>query len=49
MRSEWLDGEGLIKTNNPKCPYYAGNNDGVTYRSAGATENIKAIRAFLNE
>ena len=49
MRSEWLDGEGLIKTNNPKCPYYAGNNDGKTYRSAGATENIKAIRVFLNE
>lgn len=49
MREGWLSGEGLIKSNNPKCPYYGGQtNDGETYRSAGATENIKAIRAFLN-
>jgi len=49
MREDWLSGTGLIKTNNPRCPYYGGNNDGTTYRSAGATENIKAIWAFLNE
>lgn len=49
MREDWLSGEGLIKSNNPKCPYYGGqDNDGETYRSAGATENIKAIREFLN-
>lgn len=49
MREDWLSGEGLIKSNNPKCPYYGGNLiSDETYRSAGATNRIRAIREFLN-
>ena len=49
MREDWLSGEGLIKSNNPKCPYYVGKLvTDETYRSAGATKRIAAIKEFLN-
>jgi len=49
MREDWLRGEGLIKTNSPKCPYYGTKTESGTYRSKAATDVIVEIRTFLND
>lgn len=49
LREDWLNGEGLIKGNNPKCPYYGTVIENDTYRSKGANEIIAKIYSSLNE
>ena len=49
FREDWLDGEGLLKTNNPKCPYYGSTSKGKSYRSKAAADLIEEIRSFLND
>ena len=49
MRTDWIEGEGLIKSNNPKCPYYGTTTHGGTYRSKAADETIEEIRSILND
>lgn len=49
MREDWLNGEGLFKGNNPKCPYYGSQRAMLSYRSYAADEIIEEIRTFLND
>ena len=49
MREDWLEGEGLIKSNTPNCPYHSDEkNNGETYRTKEASETISKIYDFLN-
>jgi len=48
MREDWLNGEGLIKSNSPKCPYYGSVIEKGTYRSKAANETIEQIYNALN-
>ena len=49
MREDWLNGEGLLKGNDPKCPYYGSKRATDSYRSKAADEIIEEIRTFLND
>ena len=48
LRQDWLENKGLIKSNNPKCPYSGKRNATKAYRGRDATKSIEAIREFLN-
>jgi len=49
MREDWLEGDGLIKSNTPNCPYHLDKkNNGETYRTKEASETISKIYDFLN-
>lgn len=48
LRLDWLEGDGLIKSNSPKCPYSGTRNATKAYRGSAATGKIEAIREFLN-
>ncbi len=49
IREDWLTGDGLIKSNNPRCPYYGRKSQGDTYRCKAANESIEEIVSFLND
>jgi hypothetical protein len=48
LRLDWLEDKGLIKANNPKCPYSGKRNATKAYRGRDATKGIEEIREFLN-